>query len=396
MSLQEYRELLRLCRLCGNCRQAGTTYHAICPAGERFGFDAYYSRGRAIIAQKLLDGKMAWSAPVSEVVYRCTMCAGCVEQCPVEYREHIFDIFLALRAECLDRSLISPAVKRFLETVYTSGNPWKAPRERRGDWAAGTHVGPYKPSDEFLYYVGCVGSYDPRGMQIARALGEVLLAAGVSFGILGSEEGCDGNEAHLLGEAGLFEHLATENILTFQRRGVRQIVTLSPHSYHVMRHEYPRLGASVAVTHYTQILRDILAAGRLDVSKGFRRRVAYHDPCFLGRHNGEYDAPREVLQSIPGIDLVEMPRSRENSFCCGGGAGNFYAGALDGTEKSPGRIRTREARAAGAEIVAVACPNCMTMLEDAVKLEGLEASIAVKDVSEIVKESMRTPASRGE
>jgi Fe-S oxidoreductase len=388
MPLEDYRELLRLCRLCGNCRQAGTTYHAICPAGERFGFDAYYSRGRAIIAQKLLDGKMEWATPVADVVYRCTMCGGCVEQCPVEYRDHILDIFLALRTECLDRSLISPAVKRFLETVYAYGNPWKTPRENRGDWAIGTAVTRYKPADEFLYYVGCAGSYDPRGMRIARTLGEVLLAAGVTFGILGSEEGCDGNEARLLGEEGLFEYLAAGNSQTFQRLHVRQIVTLSPHSYHVMRHEYPRFGAGVEVTHYTQLLGDLLAAGRLDLSKRFPRRVTYHDPCLLGRHNGEYDAPRAVLQSIPGLDLVEMPRNRENAFCCGGGAGNFYAGALDGTERSPGRIRVREARDTGAEVVAVACPNCMTMLEEAVKAEGLEERVAVKDIAEIVKEAM--------
>jgi Fe-S oxidoreductase len=306
----------------------------------------------------------------------------------VAYHYSILNVFLALRAECLDRSLISPAVKRFLEAVYAYGNPWKAPRENRGDWAAGTAIKRYEPADEFLYYVGCVGSYDPRGMQVARTLGEVLLAARVSFGVLGSEEGCDGNEARLLGEEGLFEFLATGNIQTFQRRHVRRIVTLSPHSYHAIRQEYPRFGAAVNVTHYTHLLRDVLAAGRLDLSRRFPRRVTYHDPCFLGRRNGEYDAPRAVLRSIPGLELVEMPRSRENSFCCGGGAGNFYAGALDGTERSPGRIRIREAREGGAEIVAVACPSCMTMLEDAVKAEGLEERLTVKDIAEIVKEAM--------
>jgi Fe-S oxidoreductase len=388
MPLADYRDLVHLCRLCGNCRQAGTTYQAICPAGERFGFDEYYSRGRAILAKKLLDGELTWSAPVAQVVYRCTMCGGCVEQCPVEYRDHILDIFLALRAECLDRRLISPAVKKFLENIYAYGNPWKALREQRGDWAAGTGIKGYDPGDEFLYYVGCVGSYDPRGMQVARAVGEVMLAAGLSFGILGRDEGCDGNEVNMLGEEGLFELLATSNVQAFHKLAVRKVATLSPHSYHVMRNEYGRYGGGFQVTHYTQIIRDAVAEGRLDVSRGPHRRVTYHDPCFLGRHNGEYDAPRAVLQSIPGIELAEMPRSRENSFCCGGGAGNFYAAALDGTERSPGRIRVREARETGAEIVAVACPSCMTMLEDAVKLEGLEGGIAVKDVAEIVTEAM--------
>jgi Fe-S oxidoreductase len=388
MPLEDYRELLHLCRLCGNCRQAGTTYQAACPAGERFGFDVYYSRGRAILAQKLLNGEVPWSASVGQVIYRCSMCGACVEQCPVEYRDHILEIFLALRTACIDRSLISPAVQRFLENIYAYGNPWKAPSEKRGDWATGTAISHYVPEHEFLYFVGCVGSYDPRGMQVARAVGDVLLAAGLSFGILGSDEVCDGNEANLLGEEGLFEFLANQNIQTLNRLAVRKVVTLSPHSYHAMRTGYPRLGASFLVTHYTQVLRDVLAAGRLDVSGGYRRRVTYHDPCLLGRQNGEYDAPRAVLRSIPGIELVEMPRNRENAFCCGGGAGNFYAGALDGTERSPGRIRIREARETGAEVVAVACPSCMTMLEDAVKLEGLEERLAVKDVAEIVKEAM--------
>jgi Fe-S oxidoreductase len=388
MALEDYRDLLHLCRLCGNCRQAGTTYQAICPAGERFGFDAYYSRGRAILAQKLLDGEVPWSASVAQVIYRCSMCGGCVEQCPVEYRDHILDIFLALRAACIDRSLISPAVQRFLESVYATGNPWKAQPEKRGDWAAGTAVPRYTPEHECLYFVGCVGSYDPRGMQIARAVADVMLAAGVSFGILGSDEVCDGNEANLLGEGGLFEFLATRNIETMSRLAVRKVVTLSPHSYHAMQHGYRRLGAAFSVQHYTQLLQHALAAGRLDVSRGYRRRVTYHDPCLLGRQNGEYDAPRAVLQGIPGLELVEMPRSRENSFCCGGGAGNFFAGALDGTDRSPGRIRIREALETGADVLAVACPSCMTMLEDAVKQEGLEDRLIVKDVAEIVREAM--------
>jgi Fe-S oxidoreductase len=388
MPLQDVRDFLHLCRLCGNCRQSGTSYQAICPAGERFGFDAYYSRGRSIIAQQLLDGSIGWTASVAEVIYRCTLCGGCVEQCPVEYRDHLLDVLRALRAECVDRGTLPSAVKRFLENVYASGNPWKAPRNHRGDWAAATALARYAPGHTFLYYVGCVGSYDPRGMQIARTLGEVLQAAGVSCGILGEEEGCDGNEALVLGETGLFEYLATENLRTFERLGVRRILALSPHSSHVMRREYPRLGAHIEVTHYTQLLRDLLALGRLDVSNGFRHRVTYHDPCLLGRQQGEYEAPRAILANIPGIALVEMPRNREHSFCCGGGAANFYAGALDGTDRSPGRIRIREARDTGAEVVAVACPNCLTMLEEAVKGEDLVGRVVVKDLAEIVREAM--------
>lgn len=224
--------------------------------------------------------------------------------------------------------------------------------------------------------------------KIAQALGEVLLCSSLSFGILGSKENCDGNEVNLLGEKGLFELLALKNIEKFKELGVRKIVTLSPHAYNAMKNDYPQYGGNFEVKHYAQLLRDIIRSGEIDVSRGFNARITYHDSCFLGRHNEEYDAPREVLQSIPGIELVEMERSRENSFCCGGGQGNFYLDLLHGGENSPGRIRIREAYETGVEILAVTCPSCMTMFDDAVKTEGLDEKLTVKDVSEIVREAI--------
>ena len=385
--LEDYRELIHLCRLCGNCRQAGTNYLPICPAGERFGLDEYYSRGRAVIAQHLLDGSLSWSQSLADVIFRCTMCAGCVEQCPVSYKDHILKVFEALKEECVERGYISPSVKKFFRNVYEYGNPWRELRDRRGEWAEGTGVKHYQNGDEFLYYVGCIGSYDVRGSKIAQALGQVLLSSGLSFGILGSEETCDGNEVNILGEKGLFELLATENIKKFKELNVKNIVTLSPHAYHVMKNEYPRFGGSFEVKHYTQLLRDSLRDQSIDVSRGLKARVTYHDSCLLGRYNGEYDAPREVLQMIPGIELIEMQRNRENSFCCGGGQGNFYLDLLHGGENSPSRIRIREAHETGAEIVAVACPACICMLDDAVKTEGLDEQLIVRDISEIVKEA---------
>jgi len=387
LPLEDYKQFIHLCRLCGNCRQSETSYLPICPAGERFGLDEYYSRGKAIIAQNLLDGKLAWSQSLADVIYRCTMCAACVEQCPVSYKDYILKVFQALREECVDRSLISPSVKKFFESIYLYSNPWKELKENRGNWAKGTGIRQYQPGDEFLYYVGCIGSYDARGNQTARALGEVLRHSGLSFGILGSEESCDGNEANLLGETGLFQLLAEENIQKFKKLGVKKIVTLSPHAYNIMKNEYPRYGGNFEVKHYTQLLRDIIRDGKIDISQGVNAQVTYHDPCFLGRHNGEYDAPREILQSIPGIKLVEMERNRENSFCCGGGAGNFYTDFLHGKENTPSRIRVREAAETGAEVVAVACPACMTMLDEAVKTEKLEGKLVVKDIAEIVREA---------
>jgi Fe-S oxidoreductase len=359
-------------------------YLPCCPAGERFGFDEYYSRGKAIIANDLLDGTLNWSHSLANVIYRCAMCGACVEQCPVDYRDYILDVFRALRQESVERSLVPPEVRDFLENVYKYGNPWKEPRQKRGEWVESTGLRRYEPGDEFLYYVGCTGSYDTRGNEVAKALGVLLLRAGLSFGILGSEEGCDGNEVKMLGEEGLFELLATENIQRFKKLGVTKIVTLSPHAFNVLKNEYPHYGGTFEVKHYVQLLREMIRKGNIGVSKGFDARVTYHDPCFLGRYNDEYDAPREILRAIPGIELVEMERNRENSFCCGGGSGNFYTDSWGPSENSPGRIRVREAYGTGASVLAVACPICTTMLEDAVKAEGLEEKLRILDVSEIV------------
>ena len=385
LSLKDYKEFLHICRLCGNCRRCGTTYLPCCPAGERFGFDQYYSRGKAVIAKDLLNGKLIWSRSIADVVYRCAMCAACVEQCPVAYKDHILEVFGALREECVERSLVPPEVRDFLENIYKFGNPYKEPKKKRGKWAEGSDIREYESGNEFLYYVGCVGSYDTRGNEIARSVGEIMLQSGLSFGILGSNENCDGNEVNMLGERGLFELLAKENIDKFEKVGVKKIVTLSPHAYNAMKNEYPQYGVNFEVYHYVQIIREIIGNGDIDVSKGLDSRVTYHDPCFLGRYNEEYDAPREILKSIPGIELVEMERNRENSFCCGGGSGNFFTDFLGSIENSPARIRIREAHDTGADILAVACPTCMTMLEDVLKVEGLEENLMVMDISEIVK-----------
>jgi Fe-S oxidoreductase len=228
-----------------------------------------------------------------------------------------------------------------------------------------------------------VGSYDPRGNESAKALGEILLKSGISYGVLGSDEDCDGNEVNILGERGLFHMLEEKNIRKFKKLNVKKIVALSPHAYNVIKNEYRE---KFEVMHYTQFLQKIIKNGKLDISNGLKARVTYHDPCFLGRYNGEYDAPREILLNIPGIKLIEMERNRENSFCCGGGGANFYTNLLGGGEKSPNRIRIREAYNTGADILAVTCPTCMMMLEDAAKDEGLEEKLAIKDISEIIKE----------
>jgi len=238
--------------------------------------------------------------------------------------------------------------------------------------------------------VGCVGSYDDIGQRIAKSFGEVLLKAGVPFGILGSKEICDENEVNRLGERGLFEKIAEKNITLFKESGVSKIVTISPHAYNAIKNEYPRFGGNFEVFHSTQLIRDLVIKGKVKLTKKVNARVTYHDPCWLGRRNGEYEAPREILQAVPGIELVEMPRNRQYAYCCGGGGGNFISDLLGGGERAPARIRVREAVETGADLLVVACPTCARMLGDAIKSEDLDDRLNVRGIPEIVSESMAT------
>ena len=360
---------------CGFCREE-------CPSYKTFGLESYSGRGRMSMAWAVLEGKLDFTNELANRIYICSMCKYCSMRCGMD----VTTIIKALKEESVERGLAPPKVRDFLENTYKYGNPWGEPRKKRGEWTDGTEIRRYKSGDEILYHVGCVGSYDTRGNEIAKALGEILLESGISFGVLGSDEDCDGNEVNMLGEKGLFQLLMEKNVQKFKKLGVKKIVTLSPHAYNAIKNEYPRHGENFEVMHYTQLLQEIIRNGKLHISKGLNARVTYHDPCFLGRYNKEYDAPREILLDIPGIELVEMERNKENSFCCGGGGGNFYTDFFGGGEDSPNRIRVREAYNTGAEILAVACPTCMIMLDDAVKVEGLEEKLTIRDISEIVSE----------
>jgi Fe-S oxidoreductase len=216
----------------------------------------------------------------------------------------------------------------------------------------------------------------------------VFSRAGVSFGILGSDELCDGNEVAAIGEEGLFEHLARTNIERFRERGVRKVLVLSPHAFNAMKNLYPGLGGDVEVVHASQLMARLLREGRLQPRETLSVRVTYHDPCLLGRLNSEYDAPRRILKRLPGVELVEMPRSKASALCCGGGGGNAFTDLLGGGEDSPARIRVRQARDTGAQVLATACPTCLVMLEDAVKSEGFEETLAIRDVSELVADAV--------
>lgn len=392
--LEEVKANVLKCMGCGVCKGVWDRKdEAMCPVwATGLCFEDSTPRGRVTVAQDLLEGHFGYSLSLAASIYRCTDCASCAVICDAmdpETGKPIIDVpgvVRAMRMDLVENSLVPPLVRDYFKAVHVNGNPYKIPQAERGKWAERTNVRVYS-GQEYLLYVGDVGSFDERGMKMARFVAAALDKGGVDFGILGSEEMSDGNDAYALGESGLFEYLAEANIRAFKKAGIKKVISLDPHSYNAFRNDYPGMGAEFEALHYTQVLADIMKSGALPV-QGYRARVTYHDPCYLGRHNDIFDAPREILNSIPGLELVEMKRNKKNAFCCGGGGGNFYTDMLGGGGNSANRIRVREAVETGAGILAVACPLCAKMMEDAIRDEGLEERLEVRDVAEIVMEAL--------
>lgn len=379
-----YKDVIHRCFRCGYCKFPQDWSDVTnCPAYARYRTESYSSGGRLWLIRAWVEGEIQWSEHLAKIVYACAACKNCVEKCPLSFSDDIVNMVIAAKNEMVELGLLPKAVKEYLQNVQLHGNPYGLPAKRRSEWMDGIAL-PRYDGQPYLYYVGCEGSYDTRAQQAARALAGVLTAAQVPFGVLGNDEVADGNDVDMLGEDGLAESLAEKNIARFQEKGVKGIVTLSPHAYNAFKNSYPRHGGQFEVRHYTQVLQDLVAQKKLHFKNSRKMKITFHDPCLLGRWNGEYKAPRKVLSAIPGVDVVEMEKNRKSALCCGGGAGNYYIDLLGGSEESPARLRVREARATGADILATACPNCLTMLEDAVKVEGLEDELKVMDVCEIV------------
>jgi Fe-S oxidoreductase len=323
----------------------------------------------------------------SEDIWRCTTCGRCPQQCPRDVKQ--IESGVALRRIATEYGVF-PATARPIRGVRGSlmgeGNPLNEERKKRANWAEGLAVKPFAEGMEILYFPGCYLSYDSRLKKVASATAELLNRAGVDFGILGAKENCCGESIRKTGDEEVFKRLARDNIKAFIDHGVKKILVSSPHCYHTFKNEYPEFRVNFEVVHISQFLFELINAGRLELSKSYRKRVTYHDPCYLGRHNGIYDEPREVIKRVPGLELIEMAESRADSLCCGGGGGRIWMETPRGERFSD--LRLEQAIGAGAEVLVTSCPYCIANFEDSRLTTGVADAIEIKDLTEIIREAV--------
>jgi Fe-S oxidoreductase len=299
------------------------------------------------------------------------------------------DVVICIRNIVVDEGRIAPRIRDVFESVRIHGNPWRRIKRERSEWAQGLKVKHISEGAEFLYFVGCTPSYDPRVQKVARAMVNCFNSAGVNFWTLGNEENCCGNEIYGMGEKVLFDFIVNENMKTFEKYGVKHVVTTSPHCYDAFKNKYGKTGFEVQ--HYTQFIASLIEKEKIRFKMELNKTVTYHDPCFLGKMNDVYDEPRKIIESIPGVKFIELDRSREKGICCEGGGGRMW---MDVSAPQPIRMerssetRIKEAVDAGAEILATACPFCILTLEDAVKTTKNEGLIQVMDIAELVSEAI--------
>lgn len=323
----------------------------------------------------------------NEDMWRCTTCGKCPQQCPRGVK--IIEGGVALRRIATEFGVFPAPVKPVrvaAESLLRKGNPLSEEREQRGDWAKGLPVKTFTEGMEILYFPGCYLSYDPRLKKVAAATVNILNKAGVDFGILGAKEVCCGESIRKTGDEELFKRLARDNIKTFIEHGVKKILVSSPHCYHTFKNEYPEFRVHFEVVHISQFLFELIREGRLKPSKEVGKKLTYHDPCYLGRHNGVFDEPREVLKRIPGLNLNEMPESRANSFCCGGGGGRIWMETPRKERFSD--VRLQQALDVGAEVLVTSCPYCISNFEGSRETLDVREDIEVRDVTEMIAEAI--------
>ena len=362
-------EIFKLCFQCGLC-------DAVCPWNKVRTFSMRKIIREAAFGLTEIDGEDIW---------RCTTCGACPAQCPRGVKQ--IDVSVALRRVASEYEVF-PASVRSARTarasIISEGNPLQGERNKRADWAKDLSVKTYTEGMEVLYFVGCYFSYDPRMKKVAAATTNILNKAGIDFGILGSKENCCGESIRKTGSEEVFKTLAKENIKTFIDNGVKKIIVSSPHCYHTFKNEYPEFMVNFEVVYISQYILELINEGRLELTGEFAKKVTYHDPCYLGRHNGVYDEPRDLLKKVSGLDLVEMSAFGKNSLCCGGGGGRIWMDTPK--EERFSDIRLEQANEVGAQILATSCPYCITNFEESRLNLEYDDVLEIKDITEIIND----------
>ncbi|OLC39093.1 MAG: hypothetical protein AUH81_02185 [Candidatus Rokubacteria bacterium 13_1_40CM_4_69_5] len=369
------------CVECGRCQ-------AVCPA---------YMAGTPLSPKQIivklkrhlhgeLPGPIHGQLIKAEELWACTTCMACVQECPAFI--DIVDTIIDLRRYlALSEGALPSTAPQSLQNIQRAGNPWGLPAGERLAWAHGLDVPRMEPGKEveYLYWVGCSASYDKRNQSIGRSVVRILKAAGVSFGVM-AEERCHGEVARRLGEEYLYQTVQQENVEALGRYRFRKVITHCPHCFNTIKNEFPQFGGTYEVVHHSVLINELLAAGRIKPKKAIDATLAFHDSCYLGRYNGIMEAPRAVARALPGLRVVEMPRNRERGLCCGGGGGHMWMEVK--SRKRVNIIRVEEALETEATMVGTACPFCLAMIDLGRKVKGAEERLQVKDVSELVAESL--------
>lgn len=362
MSVEAQSRVLT-CIQCGKCTGS-------CPESGKTPFNV-----------RMVMRKQQFKKPVEEgIPWFCTSCGACTIRCPRDVKPS--EEIILLRASFVEDGDVPASIQKALENTFVQKNPWGKSRSKRGAWTEKLgfeipHIS--ETSSKRLLFTCCIEAYDPRCMVIPVNVATLLNRAGLEFGILGEEEACCGNEIRRIGELGLFEELQEENLATLREYGIKEIIALSPHCMNTFKKEYGDTG--VTVVHYAEVLADLLRKGALTFPGSFEKKVIYHDPCFLGKQNNVFDAPRELLRAVPGLTLLEFSRCRETSLCCEGGGGRMFYEA-EVTYQRNAEVRVLDALGLGADMIATACPFCVMTLEDPATDKGT----TVKELSEILME----------
>jgi Fe-S oxidoreductase len=363
-------EPLEWCFQCGLCT-------AVCP----------WNTVRSFMVRRIMhEAQLGATNFASEDAWICVTCRACVQRCPRGVE--IIDVMRAIRRAIvsLGVGIIPDALRVTVKNIAGVGNPLGEEPTKRNDWVGDLGVKKFGPDTEVLFFPCCVPAYDPDVKAVARSTATILDRLGINFGIMSTEVRCCGEAVRKAGNEDVFQSLAKNNIDVFSSHGVKTVVVSSPHCYHTFKNEYPELGGKFNVIHITQYLASLVDQGRLKFYKEIKKKIIYSDPCYLGRHNSVYDEPRKVLESIPGVELMEFPDFREEGLCCGGGGGRIWMETVKGERFSD--IRLEQALEKGADIIALACPYCFLNYRDSVLSMGKAEAIQVKDIVELVAEAM--------